>query len=317
VSELKRRLEKAYPNATFVGVYEAGFSGYVLAREARELGMTISPIHAADVPLTDKDRQQKTDAIDAMRLAKMARVNTYESIYIPTPFEEYLRQLVRRRSDLVKSRTRVVNKIKSHLAFTGTLTGDLRYSDWHMSAKRVAYLEGLARERRDGISYDDLVLLGQLEEYKGYNKRVLRLTREIAGILNDQRTALYGRLLDCPGIGPVTAMTLIGEVFNMERFTSFDKLCSYVGLMPRTHSSGERDQRGRMVSRGNKRLRCALIEAAWRAKSVDPALQLYYYEQVTQAKMKPNLAIIKVATKLLCRIRHVWISGESYRIGVN
>jgi hypothetical protein len=49
-------------------------------------------------------------------------------------------------------------------------------------------------------------------------------------------------------------LTLIGELFNMERFSSFEKLCAYVGFIPRSKSSGERDIKAGMVSRGNKRI---------------------------------------------------------------
>lgn len=317
VEELYRRLNKTYPDARFVGIYEAGFSGYELARKLKTYGVVMSPIHAADVPVSDKDRQQKTDAVDALRLAQMALSGNYEAIYIPKYAEEFFRQLVRRRSDLVKSASRLQNKIKSHLAFTGRLPDEMRVSDWRLTGKVILILEELARSPRQGVAYEDYVLLGQLEELKSCRGRVLAVTRQARQVVREQYGDLYDRLIGCPGVGPVTAMTLIGELFNMDRFSDFDKLCSYVGFMPRIKSSGEKDYRGNMVNRGNKRLRTALIEASWQAKRNDPALELYYYGLKMEKKMESNLAIIKVARKLLSRIRKVWMSGEAYQTGIN
>lgn len=317
VEELNRRLNKTYPGATFIGVYEAGFSGYELARKLKAYDIKMSPIHAADVPVTDKDRQQKTDAVDALRLAQLARSGEYEAIYIPTLAEEFFRQLVRRRTDLVKSTSRMQVKIKSHLAFTGRLPDEMRVADWKLNGKVVAMLEELARTPREDVAYDDYVLLGQLAELKDCRKRVLESTRQARKVVREQHGKLYDLLIGCPGIGPVTAMTLIAELFNLDRFANFDKLCSYVGLMPRTKSSGEKEYRGQMVSRGNKRLRTALIEASWQAKRNDSALELYYYELKMEAKLVSNMAIVKVARKLLSRIRRVWITGEPYQTGIN
>jgi len=69
--ELHRRLHLMFPNATFQGVYEAGFGGYGLLRDLKKLQIELQAVHPADVPQTDKDRQRKTDPSDALRLAKL------------------------------------------------------------------------------------------------------------------------------------------------------------------------------------------------------------------------------------------------------
>lgn len=311
--ELHRRLQLSYPKATFVGVYEAGFGGFGLIRELKEYKVELHAVHAADVPQTDKERQLKNDPSDAFRLAKLARSGDYQSLYVPNVKEEGFRQLVRRRTDLVKSTTRAQNKIKGHLVFRNRMPEEFRFEDWRLSKKNILLLEQLAKEPQQGEGMEDYILLSLIEELRGLRKEILSITRTLRKVVCTQNGDLYQRLLGCPGVGPITAMTFIGELFNMDRFSSFNKLSSYIGLIPRSKSSGERELKGKMVSRGNKRLRTILIEASWQAKGSDPALGLFYHRLVTEENMKANLAILKVASKLLSRIRYIWTSGDEYQ----
>jgi len=71
------------------------------------------------------------------------------------------------------------------------------------------------------------------------------------------------RLTTVPNVGPVTALTFVALVDKVERFASSAKLCSYLGLVPREYSSGEKQQRGHITKAGNSRLRSLLVECAW------------------------------------------------------
>jgi transposase len=71
------------------------------------------------------------------------------------------------------------------------------------------------------------------------------------------------RLTTVPSIGPVTALSFVALVDNIERFSSSAKLCSYLGLVPREYSSGEKQQRGHITKMGNSRMRYLLVECAW------------------------------------------------------
>ena len=89
----------------------------------------------------------------------------------------------------------------------------------------------------------------------------------------------------------------MSELETIKRFKSLDKLSSYVGLIPSTNSSGEKDKTGNITRRSNKILRASLIEAAWVAIRQDTALLLEYAE--LKEKMSPNEAIIRIAKKVL------------------
>jgi transposase len=71
------------------------------------------------------------------------------------------------------------------------------------------------------------------------------------------------RLTTVPSVGPVTAVTFIALVDEIGRFSSSAKLSSYLGLVPREYSSGEKQQRGHITKAGNSRLRSLLVECAW------------------------------------------------------
>ena len=105
--------------------------------------------------------------------------------------------------------------------------------------------------------------------------------------------------------------------FNIEdinRFQKQDHLYSYCGLTPDCHSSGDIERIGKVSRRGNIFIKTVLIECAWVAVRKDPALLLYYKQQLP--KMERNKAIIKVARKLLNRIRYVLKNKAEYQIGI-
>ena len=121
-------------------------------------------------------------------------------------------------------------------------------------------------------------------------------------------------LLGVPGIGTLTAMKLLTELENINRFPDFDRLRSYVGLVPSTASSGENLTDTGITPRTNSRLRVALIESAWVAIRNDPALLLAY--QDLRKRMPGNRAIVRIAKKLLNRIAFVLRTQNKYEKGV-
>jgi len=80
----------------------------------------------------------------------------------------------------------------------------------------------------------------------------------------------YALLLSVPGIGTLTAMIILTELGNIKRFKNLDTLCSYVGLVPMTNSTGENERTGDITVRRNKILRTAIIESSWIAIRHDP-----------------------------------------------
>jgi transposase len=151
-------------------------------------------------------------------------------------------------------------------------------------------------------------LLMQLEQTREHLKNVLKQLREESE--NENITAVISSLRSVPGIAFITAMSLYTEIIDIKRFKRFDELCSFVGLVPSVYSSGETEYTRGISFRHNKFLRPLLIEAAWTAVRKDPALTLRFNELIKQ--MPRQKAIIRIAKKILRRIRHVWLNQEEY-----
>jgi transposase len=121
-------------------------------------------------------------------------------------------------------------------------------------------------------------------------------------------------LLSIKGIGFVAAITLYTEVIDLNRFPKLDHLCAYVGLIPSIYGSGDKETEHGLTSRRNRYLRYLIIEAAWVATRKDPALTLAFAELTK--RMKKQDAIIRIAKKLLNRIRYVWQNQATYKMAV-
>jgi transposase len=144
---------------------------------------------------------------------------------------------------------------------------------------------------------------------------LLRITRQVRDLSKTQDyKENIDLLLSVPGVGALTAMKLLTELETIDRFQDFNRLRSYVGLVPSTASSGENLTDTGITPRTNSRLRVALIESAWVAIRNDPALLAAY--QKLSKRMHGNRAIVRIAKKLLNRIVCVLRTKEKYEQGI-
>lgn len=121
-------------------------------------------------------------------------------------------------------------------------------------------------------------------------------------------------LMSIPGIVLISAMTILTEIGDITRFKNIDQLCAFIGLMPNTSGSGEKEYVGNRTNRGNKHLVWIINQCAWRAKANDPAL-LKKYQQLCQ-RMDGNKAIVRIMKTLVSRIKHVLKNKEKYQFGI-
>jgi transposase len=115
-----------------------------------------------------------------------------------------------------------------------------------------------------------------------------------------------------PGIGFVLAVTLYTELMTIDRIATLDQLAAYVGLVPSVTSSDEHEINHGLTCRHNAYLRYLLVEAAWVAIRKDTRL-LQTFTQFTR-RMHTQKAIVRIAKKLLSRIRAVWKHQTAYRM---
>lgn len=215
-------------------------------------------------------RRVKTDKADAEAIAHFALTHRLQP-WQPQP-EHYqeLRDLVRRLYALTKSRVRIQNRME-----------------------KVQYLTSAART----------VLLTSLkEELHFYTLAIKKLYRSITSCL-ERHADLHERfalLTSAPGVGPVTALTVMAELPNIEQFSSAKQVAAYAGLTPRIRHSGKHRPDSQPISKiGNAQLRHALYMSALTAKRSNEHLRNVARRLRDERGKKPKVVIIAIARRLL------------------
>jgi transposase len=309
-NKLVHYLRRNFPGAAYQAVYEAGFSGFWTHDQLREQGVDCIVVHPADVPTTNKERTTKRDRTDCHKLARSLRNGELKGIYVPSRSKLEDRSLVRTRQSMVRKQTRCKNQIKSLLFFYGiNFPEELIHSQW--SEKVIRWMEDLRMQRTSG----DMSLKAHLEELKHLKRIIASINRSILLLSRKEeyRDSVW-RLKTVPGISTLTAMIFLTELSDLARFATLDHLASYVGLIPDTKASGETEHVGNMTHRRNSQLRAVLIEAAWVAARKDPVLLQAFHDY--GQRMRKTKAIVKIARKLLNRIRYVLKNQAEYVPGV-
>lgn len=305
---LIRMLKSNYPEANFYSVYEAGFSGYGLHRKLTEAGIKNLVVHPGDIPASSRERSSKTDRVDARKLARELEKDNLRSIYIPSKEEEGFRAMIRVRSNIVRMKAKIMVEIKSLLNYMqDQLPAMIEMPRW--SGRFITYLKQLdVKNNGVRIALDAMLNILQL-----YRQQLLELLKNIRQYISEREELRHQVVLlqSIPGIGFITAVHFIGELMRMDRFRGFGQVASYIGLIPCAYSSGDREHILGISRRHHPVLRNLLIESAWVAVQKDRALMAVYSRLI--GRMKKQMAIIRIAKKLLSRIRYVLISGKPYQ----
>jgi len=106
-----------FPDGVYHLVYEVGFCGFWICRRFSELGLDCIVVNPADIPTAHKEKDRKTDPLDAAKLARELENGNLIPLHVPSESEQNLRSLCRLYRTTVQSNTRVKNRIKAHLAF--------------------------------------------------------------------------------------------------------------------------------------------------------------------------------------------------------
>ncbi|MGB6065500.1 MAG: transposase, partial [Desulfomonilaceae bacterium] len=150
---------------------------------------------------------------------------------------------------------------------------------------------------------------------KDLRKLILEVTRKMRELSKEDR---YREDVKCivslPGFSTVSAMMILSEIIDINRFKNREQLRSYIGIVPGEQSTGDEQTVTGLTPIGNKMLRSILIEASWVAVRKDPALTLAFTELTK--RMKKNEAIIRIARKMVNRMWYVLKNKKPYQIGV-
>jgi transposase len=243
-------------------------------------------------------RKQKTDERDARLILELLLAKRFPKIWVPTPAERDLRQLLWHRHKLVCLRTMLGNQ----LHFLAMSQGLCRKKKL-FTKKGRADLAGLAlgpwtHRRREEL----LKLLDQVDA------PIAELDRAVLEEAQRRNDAVL--LMTHPGIGPVTSLAFVLAIGPVTRFCCSRKLVSYLGLNPSEDSSGQRRRTGAISKQGNTMVRWLLIEAVYPAVRKDLALRQDYQ----RLKFRRGHAVAKVAIARKLAVRMYWMlrTGAAY-----
>ena len=306
VKTLESYVEKHFSGHQVHLCYEAGSCGFSTARYFLNLAWNVTVVNPADIPTSDKQSYQKTDKLDAKNLSKHLSTNSLTAIHIPSEEEDFLRCLVRQRNAVVKQKRSVKNRIKSFFLFMGTsIPQEFDNSNWSK-----AFLKWIS-EQYAHETMGKATLTSQLAILAVLEQEYLSIANQLRAYYRVHQKKNYYLLTSVPGIGGYVASVILSELGDFSRFKNEKVLSSFVGLVPGTHQSSDTDKRMHLTPRSRGLLRSYLIESAWVAVRIDPAMQAFFRKH--QGKNEKNV-MVKVAHKLLKRIYSVIKNQQPYQV---
>ena len=234
--------------------YEAGPTGFGLSRAINEAGIRCVVVAPSKLNRPSGERV-KTDARDALLLAKLLRNDDLTSVRVPSLAQEAARDLVRAREDvrgdLMRARHRVSKLLLRH--------GELYCGGAAWTGKHLAWLN----QQRFTLPGTQVAFNADLEAVEFAMARRDRLDVAIAEMAADSEFTDITRRLGClRGISTLTGFALAVEIGDWHRFTG-NSIGAYLGLVPSEHSTGSSRRLGAITKTGNSHVRRLLIESSW------------------------------------------------------
>jgi transposase len=229
---------------------------------------------------------------------KLLLENTFPRIWVPSPENRDLRQLLGHRHRLVQMRTRIQNQLQALAMNEGQRRKKKLWSDQGRAPLEKLPLATWASRRRRDL----LELLDRL------NPPIEELTRAVEQEAKKWPEVL--RLMTHPGVGPLTALAFVLILGTPERFPCGKQIGSYVGLIPSEDSRAGHQRLGHISKQGSSLLRFLLGEAAPAAVRGDSDGRRRYVHLAMRRQR--NIAKVAMARRLAVRLYWMWRNGWEY-----
>jgi len=217
-------------------------------------------------------KKRKTDREDAKLLLRLMREDRFPQIWVPSPENRDLRQLLWHRHRMVQMRTRIMNQLQ-------------------------------ALAMNEGKHWREL-----LELLDRLNPSIEELTTAVQQEVNKRPEAL--RLMTHPGVGPITALAYVLIIGTPERFTRGKQIGTYVGMIPIEESSGGKQRLGHISKQGSSLLRYLLVEAAQAAARYNPHWRRRYIRLAIRRHR--SIAKVAMGRRMAIRLYWMWRNGCDY-----
>ena len=283
-----RQFYSQLPGPVLVGMEAIGPMQWFL-NLLEELGIECQVGDATKIRAAEP-RKQKHDRRDAELILKLLVEKRFPAIWMPSKELLDLRALLLHRHHWVRLRTQIQNALHAIALANGLRRGPGLWS--YDGQAQIAFLPlpPHASYRRSALQ----------AMYRKIDEEIEKLTEQVAEQARQRPGAQL--LLTHPGVGPVTALATDVFLGDPRRFADGKSLASYVGIIPREYSSGERQRFGGLSKQGSPLLRFLWGEAAAHAARRDPELQRFYRRKLAQKGL--GKARVAVARKLGIRL---WI----------
>jgi transposase len=276
-----------------VGIEACGNSQWFIDL-AEELGHVVWVGDAAQIRASYV-RRQKTDRRDAGHILKLLMESRFPRLWTPTAEQRDLRQLLIHRHKLVEIRTRIKNGLQ-HLALNrGVQKGSRLWSVRGRACIEKLPLAGWTARRRGDL----LKLLAELD------RQVDELDRAVKRAADEHPQARL--LMTQPGVGPITSLAFVLTIGDVSRFRYSNQVASYLGLIPREHSSGGRQRLGAITKQGNRFMRQLLVESVQTVNRLDEGFRKQY---AARCHHKAR-GVAKVAAARKLAVRLYWMLRQN------
>jgi transposase len=245
----------------------------------------------------------KTDIRDTLILARLLAANLVPAVWVPPGHIREMRQLLSQRRQLVETHTQIVNRMHSVAH---------RHHLQHARGKRFNEKNTTWQKDKKLSSLEQFQLQLEMENRTYIEKQINRIGKEVAKMSHQKPWAeSMTYLMQLPGFGVITGMTVLAALGEIQRFESARHLASYSGLTPGLEQSGTKYREKGITKEGRKELRWAMVEVAQRAVKSDPLWKHRFQEM--QKRMHRNQAIVAVARRLLDLVWYVLTRRQPYR----
>ena len=241
-------------DVTFVCGYEAGCVGYSLYHQLTDHAVDCKILAPTTMAITNTNRV-KTDRKDAANIARCLAFHTYSEVYVPDEQDNQVKEYIRMRDDQKLALKKVKQQI---LAFVLRQGKRFEGGKTYWTIRHMKWLYGLELAPLDKETLSEYLIT-----YEYLVEKIERLDRRIEELASEERYREKVKKLGCfMGLQTHTALSMIVEIGDFERFAKAQKFAGFLGLVPSEDSSADDINRYGITKAGNRHLRRLMVEAA-------------------------------------------------------
>ncbi|MBN2355855.1 IS110 family transposase [candidate division KSB1 bacterium] len=235
-------------------------------------------------------------------------------VRIPCPqqcHQQSFLTVIRRRAQLDKIQIQAKNQISAFLKLFALHPPEDVKTRW--SKRHLSWLETITFEHTsDTFTFKQL-----LQNYYNIRKELCEVNQFLRQLSKHQHYQRNFQIItSVRGIGIITAMTFLLELYEISRFKNTHVFSSYLGMTPSQFSTGDHTRLGHITREGNAHLRRVLVESSWTVIRHDPILR-EKYNRIRARGSNGKKAIVAVARSLAVRLRRCLLDQTPYVIGVS